>query len=73
MSKRPAKRKASYKAKYYADADDGNNNLAVDSTASLLASLDLSNSKTTPRESPLVFSLSFPKVPRNNMPRQRNY
>lgn len=43
MSKRPAKRKASSNAKYTDDDDD----YGVDS--SLLASLDLSNSKTSPK------------------------
>ena len=50
MSKRPAKRKAASYNANYADVDDGGtNNLVVDNTASLLASLNLSNSKTTPR------------------------
>ena len=50
MSKRPAKRKAASYNANYADVDDGGtNNLVVDDTASLLASLNLSNSKTTPR------------------------
>ena len=43
MSKRPAKRKASSNVKYTDDDDD----YGVDS--SLLASLDLSNSKTSPK------------------------